>query len=199
MPIELSGGGPRSRHSPLGSGGVTPRPCCRRCKRIAEPKVRIRSPPAKSRANSGTDVEGRRVIPMRPMANFHSLQETDGSGWVSPRPALGQQRSGRVRSDAERCVGTRDNQRLSVLRLARANWVEMEPISRGTGSSNPSPSSGESANFQSLSVMTPSLAVRARCPARTEHAHIARRQHVDRHLEAPGNCIGLASVSLRRG
>src|SRR6516162_8075287 len=45
MPIELSGGGPRSRHSPLGSGGVTPRPRCPRCKRIAEPKVRIRSPP----------------------------------------------------------------------------------------------------------------------------------------------------------
>src|SRR6516164_2996105 len=51
MPIELSGGGPRSRHSPLGSGGVTPRPRCPRCKRIAEPKVRIRSAPAVSQAN----------------------------------------------------------------------------------------------------------------------------------------------------
>jgi hypothetical protein len=30
-PIELSGGGPRSRHSPPGSGGVTPPPRCRRC------------------------------------------------------------------------------------------------------------------------------------------------------------------------
>jgi len=47
--------------------------------------------------------------------------------------------------------------------------------------------------------MTPSLAVQARCPARTERAHIARRQHVDRHPEASGNCIGLASVSLSRG
>jgi len=36
---------------------------------------------------------------------------------------------------------------------------------RGSKSSNPSPSSRESANFQSLSVMTPSLAARARCPA----------------------------------
>ena len=44
-PIELSGGGPRSGHSPPGSGGVTPPPHCRRCKRIAEPRVRIRSPP----------------------------------------------------------------------------------------------------------------------------------------------------------
>ena len=52
---------------------------------------------------------------------------------------------------------------------------------RGTDGSNPPPSSGESANFLSLSVMTPSLAARARCPARTERAHIARRQHVDRH------------------
>jgi len=31
--------------------------------------VRIRFPPAKSRANSGTDLEGRRVTPMRPMAD----------------------------------------------------------------------------------------------------------------------------------
>jgi hypothetical protein len=53
---------------------------------------------------------------------------------------------------------------------------ETAPISRGTESSNPTPSTGESANFQSLSVMTPSLAVQARCPARTERAHIARRR-----------------------
>jgi hypothetical protein len=33
-------------NSPSGSGGVTPRPRCRRCKRIAELKVRIHSPPA---------------------------------------------------------------------------------------------------------------------------------------------------------
>jgi len=50
-PIELSGGGRRSRHSPPGSGSVTPSPRCRRCKRIAEPTVRIRSPPAESRTN----------------------------------------------------------------------------------------------------------------------------------------------------
>ena len=31
--------------------------------------VRIRFPPAESRANSGTDLEGRRVTPMRPMAD----------------------------------------------------------------------------------------------------------------------------------
>jgi hypothetical protein len=36
----------------------------------------------------------------------------------------------------------------------------------------------KSANFQSLSVMTPSLAVRARCPARTERAHIASRANL---------------------
>ena len=42
-PIEVSGSGPGRRHSPPGSGGVTPRSRCRRCKRIAEPKVRIRS------------------------------------------------------------------------------------------------------------------------------------------------------------
>jgi hypothetical protein len=43
---------PRSRHSPPGSGGVTPPPRCRRCKRIAELKVRIRSPSPVSRPNS---------------------------------------------------------------------------------------------------------------------------------------------------
>jgi hypothetical protein len=48
IPIDLSGGGPRSRHSPPGSGGVTPGLRCRRCERIAEPMVRIRSPPARS-------------------------------------------------------------------------------------------------------------------------------------------------------
>src|SRR6266404_2348045 len=42
------GRGPERRHSPPGSGGVTPRSRCRRCERVAEPKVRIRSPPAKS-------------------------------------------------------------------------------------------------------------------------------------------------------
>jgi hypothetical protein len=36
------------RHSPPGSGGVTPRSRCRRCERVAEPKVRIGSPPAES-------------------------------------------------------------------------------------------------------------------------------------------------------
>jgi hypothetical protein len=41
------GRGPESRHSPPG-GGVTPRSRCRRCERIAEPKVRIRSSPAGS-------------------------------------------------------------------------------------------------------------------------------------------------------
>ena len=35
----------------------------------AGPMVRIHFPPAKSRANSGTDLEGRRVTPMRPMAD----------------------------------------------------------------------------------------------------------------------------------
>ena len=35
--------GPKRRHSPPGSGGVTPRSRCRRCERVAEPKVRIRS------------------------------------------------------------------------------------------------------------------------------------------------------------
>jgi hypothetical protein len=35
------GGGPGSRHAPSGSEGVTPPPRCRRCKRIAELKVRI--------------------------------------------------------------------------------------------------------------------------------------------------------------
>ena len=39
---------PERRHSPPGSDGVTPRSRCRRCERIAEPKVRIRSPPAES-------------------------------------------------------------------------------------------------------------------------------------------------------
>ena len=35
--------GPKRRHSPPGSGGVTPKLRCRRCERVAEPKVRIRS------------------------------------------------------------------------------------------------------------------------------------------------------------
>ena len=39
---------PGRRHSPPGSGGVTPRSRYRRCERIAEAKVRIRSPPAAS-------------------------------------------------------------------------------------------------------------------------------------------------------
>ena len=38
------GRGPERPHSPPGSGGVTPRSRCRRCERVAEPKVRIRSP-----------------------------------------------------------------------------------------------------------------------------------------------------------
>ena len=38
------GRGTERRHSPPGSGGVTPRSRCRRCERVAEPKVRIRSP-----------------------------------------------------------------------------------------------------------------------------------------------------------
>jgi hypothetical protein len=42
------GRGPGRRHSPPGSGGVTPRSRCRRCERIAEAKVRIRPPPAAS-------------------------------------------------------------------------------------------------------------------------------------------------------
>jgi hypothetical protein len=41
----------RSRHSPPGSGGVTARPRCRRCERIAEPKVRTHSAPAESPDN----------------------------------------------------------------------------------------------------------------------------------------------------
>src|SRR6516225_7680639 len=40
------GRGPERRHSPFGSGGVTQRSRCRRCKRIAEREVRIHSPPA---------------------------------------------------------------------------------------------------------------------------------------------------------
>ena len=41
------------------SGGVTPRQRCRRCERIAEPEVRIRSPPAASRRTSSPTAEPR--------------------------------------------------------------------------------------------------------------------------------------------
>ena len=49
--IELTGGGPGRRHSPPGSGGVTPRSRCWRCERIAEPKVRIHSARSGESAN----------------------------------------------------------------------------------------------------------------------------------------------------
>jgi hypothetical protein len=44
------GRGPERRHPSPGSGDVTPRSRCRRCERVAEPKVRIRTPPAESHA-----------------------------------------------------------------------------------------------------------------------------------------------------
>jgi hypothetical protein len=50
-PIELSGG-VRAPSLTAGSGGVTPRSRCRRCVRVAEPKVRIRSPPAESHSRT---------------------------------------------------------------------------------------------------------------------------------------------------
>ena len=53
---------PERRHSPPGSDGVTPRSRCRRCERIAEPKVRIRSPPAESHTNSSSSLPGYRVF-----------------------------------------------------------------------------------------------------------------------------------------
>jgi hypothetical protein len=47
------GRGPGRRHSPPGSGGVTPRSRCRRCERAAELNVRIHSAPAVSQQNFG--------------------------------------------------------------------------------------------------------------------------------------------------
>jgi hypothetical protein len=44
-----------------GSGGVKPRPRCRRCERIAEPMVRIRSPPAASQERTSHRVTRRNV------------------------------------------------------------------------------------------------------------------------------------------
>jgi hypothetical protein len=95
----------------------------------------------------------------------------------------------------------------SAKRQGRDNWGDAPPnrlsFCGGTESSNPLPSTGESANFQSLSVMTPSLAVRARCPARTERAHIARRQHVDRHPRGVGKLhrfgLGLLAEGIDSG
>jgi hypothetical protein len=61
------GRGPESRHSPPG-GGVTPRSRCRRCERIAEPKVRIRSSPPKSQRTFGPRAaELDPEVPIRPL------------------------------------------------------------------------------------------------------------------------------------
>jgi hypothetical protein len=51
--------GPERRHVPPGSGDVTPRSRCRRCERIAEPKVRIRTPPAESPRTIGSSAPSR--------------------------------------------------------------------------------------------------------------------------------------------
>jgi hypothetical protein len=66
------GRGPERRHSPPGSGGVTPRSRCRRCERVAEPKVRIRSPPAESPRDISPSAIGARPS-TRWWKDFHSL------------------------------------------------------------------------------------------------------------------------------
>jgi hypothetical protein len=85
IPIDLSGGGPRSRHSPPGSGGVTPGLRCRRCERIAEPMVRIRSPPADSPSLTGSNA------PRSRGAAFRAGVRAMGGGAVGrdgDRPAI---------------------------------------------------------------------------------------------------------------
>ena len=48
----------------LDQAGVTPRSRCRRCEPIAEPKVRIRSPPARSQPRTGPMASGgRQTLP----------------------------------------------------------------------------------------------------------------------------------------
>jgi hypothetical protein len=53
IPIEVSGGGPRAATHHPDRDVVTPWPRCRRSERIAEPRVRIRSPPAGSPLRTG--------------------------------------------------------------------------------------------------------------------------------------------------
>jgi len=68
---------PERRHSPPGSDGVTPRSRCRRCERIAEPKVRIRSPPAVSQGRTrprGLALLEATIVSERPMMGvFNNL------------------------------------------------------------------------------------------------------------------------------
>ena len=100
-PTELSSGGPRSRHSPPGSGGVILPPRCRRCQRIAEPKVRIRSPPADSPSLAGF---------LLPVSKSRQLP-----GGAGPARQHGQQRRAGAR------------QHHTCGRLARAHWRTARP------------------------------------------------------------------------
>jgi hypothetical protein len=75
------GRGPARRHSPPRSGGVTPRSRCRRCERVAEAKVRIRPPPAKSHERTirlpGTALHS---VPAQPSQDVRHLRGADAAG-----------------------------------------------------------------------------------------------------------------------